>query len=406
MASPILSICIPTYNRSGYLYYTLKSIVEQEIFQNTNDVEIIISDNCSSDLTEKISRIFVNQYPEKIIYCKNDQNIGVQNIEKALSLGNGEVLKLHGDNFVFKENSLSSILQEINKQRDERNLIFFANGLSPVQKNKLCKNQRDFLAAASYLSLWMTAFSIWKDDLTYFKDFSKSIPEQFMQANVLFKLNSFGRKISVFNNVLFEEKEVLNETKINVIKLYGKDYLDFLKQYFELGTLNKIAYEEEKKTLFFNYIIPMRFLYSNQNTFNPNKTRSISDENYWDILYSDYWKNLYFYTSVFKILKLMFKTKLKSLIQRFDKNYYQEYWRNRNPHNSTTIVKGLDISKIFVGKNVKGLIDVKFSSNPNDLLIIDDGVEIGEDVKFAFGIKDLIIVKNDTIIKKGSVITR
>ena len=50
---PLLSICIPTYNRSGYLEQCLESIVHQERF---DEIEVIISDNCSTDDTEAVCK--------------------------------------------------------------------------------------------------------------------------------------------------------------------------------------------------------------------------------------------------------------------------------------------------------------------------------------------------------------
>ena len=50
----LLSICIPTYNREKYLQDTLESIVSQDIFKNTNDVDIVISDNASTDGTREL----------------------------------------------------------------------------------------------------------------------------------------------------------------------------------------------------------------------------------------------------------------------------------------------------------------------------------------------------------------
>ena len=58
----ILSICIPTYNRAALLKKTLDSIVNQKRFIDTDDVEIIISDNCSQDNTEKLSMLYVHRY--------------------------------------------------------------------------------------------------------------------------------------------------------------------------------------------------------------------------------------------------------------------------------------------------------------------------------------------------------
>lgn len=50
---PLLSICIPTYNRSTYLRESIESIIHQSEFIS-GDVEIVISDNASTDNTENI----------------------------------------------------------------------------------------------------------------------------------------------------------------------------------------------------------------------------------------------------------------------------------------------------------------------------------------------------------------
>ena len=46
---PVLSICIPTYNRCEYLMNNLQHICEHQEY----DFEIIISDNASTDDTYK-----------------------------------------------------------------------------------------------------------------------------------------------------------------------------------------------------------------------------------------------------------------------------------------------------------------------------------------------------------------
>jgi abequosyltransferase len=49
---PLLSICIPTYNRSQYLKQALETYVSNAAFDD--EVEIVISDNASTDNTEKM----------------------------------------------------------------------------------------------------------------------------------------------------------------------------------------------------------------------------------------------------------------------------------------------------------------------------------------------------------------
>ena len=50
--NPMISVIIPTYNRSEFLFNTLKSISEQSLSKDL--FEIIIVDNNSSDDTQKI----------------------------------------------------------------------------------------------------------------------------------------------------------------------------------------------------------------------------------------------------------------------------------------------------------------------------------------------------------------
>ena len=50
MRDPLVSICVPTYNRASLLRESLKSICGQDYAP----LEILISDNCSDDETEQV----------------------------------------------------------------------------------------------------------------------------------------------------------------------------------------------------------------------------------------------------------------------------------------------------------------------------------------------------------------
>lgn len=387
---PVLSICIPTFNRSGYLYFTLKSIVEQDFFKNTNDIEIVISDNCSEDFTEKIAKIFADKFPDKIIYNKNETNIGDLNFEKVLSLAHGEVLKLHNDNFLFLDGALENIADEIKKHRSDKPMFFFSNGNSRVGESKLCSDLNEFVEAASYLTTWIAAFSIWKQDFDKFDDFAKNIETYLTQTDVVLRFCASGKKMLVFDNPIFEGQGVLKKGGYNISKIFGRNYLSLLKPYLLTGKLDKKSYEKEKKVLLLNHIIPMCFSSSKR-----EKGWQFKNDGYWRHLIKNYWHNLYFYTSVIKIFRLLLDSELNLIYRKLKKNSYQKYWRKRNTHNQTTIDKNIDETKVFVGKNVVGHISATFSDNPQELLIIDDSVVIGVNTKFDLSAEKLIIVSND-----------
>ncbi len=418
--APILSICIPTYNRAGYLYFTLKSIVEQKIFQETNDIQIVISDNCSSDLTERISKIFTDKYPDKIIYNKNQENIGDNNFKHVLSLGTGEVLKLHNDNFSIVDGALDEIVELIKSfranglcidttstpspqpsplkgegahcnsdlicHRAEKPTIFFANGNSPLNKDSMCKDLNEFLTAASYLTTWIAACSFWREDFEKLEDFARNVHTNLSQTDIVFDMSASGKPFYVYNKIVFEGLGVLKKGGYNIAKIFGKNYLSFLKVHMANGKLDKKVYENEKKRLLLNHIIPMRFSNSRRET-----GWVFVNDGFWRHLIQDYWHNPYFYFSIFKILRLILDAEINLIGKKLNKNSYQKYWKKRNLHNDTTITKNVDVTKVYVGKNVKGKISADFSENQREILIIDDNVILQENVHFSFD-DELILV--------------
>jgi abequosyltransferase len=59
---PLLSICIPAYNREKYLKRLLDSIVSQREFLDTDDVEIVVDDGPSIDNTETLVKSYIKKY--------------------------------------------------------------------------------------------------------------------------------------------------------------------------------------------------------------------------------------------------------------------------------------------------------------------------------------------------------
>jgi len=81
---PLVSILIPTYNRSHLIKRTISSALSQT-YQN---IELIISDNSENNLTQKV---ITDINCSKIKYMKNEQNIGpILNWRKSLEHSNGK----------------------------------------------------------------------------------------------------------------------------------------------------------------------------------------------------------------------------------------------------------------------------------------------------------------------------
>lgn len=112
MNKPLLSICIPTYNRAQLLRFTLGLLVEQAA-QFTELTEIVVSDNASTDDTNAVVREFQVHYPDlRLIYGCNSENIGAgRNILRATDdLATGEYGWVFGDDDGIRPGALQAIL--------------------------------------------------------------------------------------------------------------------------------------------------------------------------------------------------------------------------------------------------------------------------------------------------------
>lgn len=98
--SPVVSILVPTYNRSQLLKKTIDSILAQTYL----NYEIIIVDNCSTDETEDT----VNEFDDiRIRYYKNNCNIGaIHNHNRALRLAVGKYICTFSDDDIMLPDNL------------------------------------------------------------------------------------------------------------------------------------------------------------------------------------------------------------------------------------------------------------------------------------------------------------
>lgn len=110
---PILSICIPTYNRSRLLAEALESIlVSVRGFEEK--VEIIISDNASTDDTIDIVSNYQSKY-EFIRYNRNIENVIDKNFFIAASLALGKYVWIFADDDMMEPNAIRSVLEYIER---------------------------------------------------------------------------------------------------------------------------------------------------------------------------------------------------------------------------------------------------------------------------------------------------
>jgi len=115
----LLSICIPTYNRSEYLSELLESIgreIEQEP-ELAHKIQIYISDNASTDSTWQVCQQFHRKH-NILDYSRNERNIGGdRNIIKCCTLGSGKYRWVVGDDELIASGGLVHIIKTLESQK-------------------------------------------------------------------------------------------------------------------------------------------------------------------------------------------------------------------------------------------------------------------------------------------------
>lgn len=110
--STVLSICIPTYNRVSFIERLLSGLLPQVVAE-AGRVEVIISDNASTDGTDVLVKSLIEKYGF-IKYFRNDDNKGADyNIARAFWLGGGKYIWVLGDDEVVAEGAVGKILHYV-----------------------------------------------------------------------------------------------------------------------------------------------------------------------------------------------------------------------------------------------------------------------------------------------------
>ncbi|WP_024860085.1 glycosyltransferase family 2 protein [Ruminococcus flavefaciens] len=310
MTNPIISICIPTLNRCEQLKATILSIVDQPEFKN-GKVEIVISDNASTDKTKDTILSLKEKYPA-IIYHRNEKNIGNENFPLVLSLGNGILRKLNNDTLLLKKDSLGKLCEFVEKYIDSKPVLLFPNGeLQDVSDEVL--SFREFVLSASHWVTWIGAFSIWENDCIDLHDDTYGCNEKLWQVRKVYELAS-KKKQSVIINYEYGIIQSVPHKNLSygLYNIFYKNFLFFLKPYVSKGEIDVTDYEVVEKDLLFNFFCDWMIKWELHNSdFKYSESENLIELIRNQYINKSYWSQ---FEKHYKIQKCKYKA--KSLIKK------------------------------------------------------------------------------------------
>lgn len=113
---PKLSIIVPVYNSSKYLYKCINSLLNQTL----SDMEIILIDDCSTDNSLYIIDNYKKLYPNKIKVLVNNENKGTgYSRNKGLFIATGEYIGfIDSDDYIEHDMYEKMYVAAVNKDND------------------------------------------------------------------------------------------------------------------------------------------------------------------------------------------------------------------------------------------------------------------------------------------------
>lgn len=285
-----LTIAIPTFNRSAFLKQSLERISKQ-IINHEKEIELIVSDNCSTDDTKEVVLEFIkNGVP--IIYNRNVVNKGMDgNFVYCFQNASSKYVWVLGDDDYLIEGTIPKLLSIMDS--DEYGLIHLKNISQNSSKDKfesrVCYNHSEFVGEISFMITFISA-NIVQTKYVEKINFDKYLGTYFTLIPVyLTAAVEENKNLMVYSKTMDIAADSITNGGYNIFEVFVANYLKILKEY--IPQLGYVWYEKEKFTLC------RKFLYGWMIRLLINKDHGLRfrTDGWVKILFKKYWYEPYFY---------------------------------------------------------------------------------------------------------------
>ena len=306
MACPLLSICIPTYNRKEFIDVAL-SHLEGALKNVSFPIEVIISDNHSEDGTKEV----IEDHIASGLFCRyirNSQNIGPDaNFVQCFNEAKGKYIWIIGDDDYLCPNSLLEIGSFL--QTGDYGLVhieFSKKGENIFSVHKY----DDYRMMLSDVNIMITFLSgniinsnVVKDvnPEKYLNSFMIQVP-YFIEAALLGKTN-----VIIYSELLDCGANSENNGGYNFFRIFMDNYLGIWKKYVNESVILRKDYEIIKRATFEKFYFD--YVY---NSFRGRQSLALDTRGSLRTTIKYFWYNPYVYKMLGKRYLKAFKAKMNS----------------------------------------------------------------------------------------------
>ncbi|MBE6105122.1 glycosyltransferase [Anaerovibrio lipolyticus] len=201
---PLLTIGIPTYNRSKYLDRCLGAVLSD--IGNDDSIEVLVSDNASKDNTAEVLARYKSLYSNLRVVHQKENIGGTNNFSYIWEHAAGEYVNLIGDDDYIFPGAIKTWKKVLNGNHQIS--VGIEIGGSAKEGHQLGRGIDEFVNAASYLTTYISGVVLKTDllDMKVFRNVMKKLgfdkyrlQQIALQLEVLHKLPNF---VCLFGNFI------------------------------------------------------------------------------------------------------------------------------------------------------------------------------------------------------------
>jgi glycosyltransferase involved in cell wall biosynthesis len=138
MKKPLVTIAVPTYNRANMF---LKDVLDGALHQTYEHIEVLVSDNCSTDHTAELVQTYSDP---RLKYIRQKENIGAfNNMQYLVEQAKGDYFLMHHDDDKIDRDFVQACMEAAGF-RDDYGLI--VTGSRVIDKDGVVLREKENLA--------------------------------------------------------------------------------------------------------------------------------------------------------------------------------------------------------------------------------------------------------------------
>ena len=287
---PILSICVPIYNRKSFLERMLSRFMEdRQLFQD--DIQLYISDNCSTEDVKGVTDYFSSLGLNLEYHC-NERNLGMDgNFINCFNHARGKYVWLLGSDDTPQRGFLYKLLEILSTK--DYGLLHLSD--RDVEKIGQMVEYNDGNKLLEDIYIWITFISgnIVKTDMLKDLDLYKYSGTIISQTPLyLYTVLKSDMNAILYWQYLETENDTKNNGGYNLFKVFVDNLYSIYQEFVDLGLLKHRSLEIIKKRSYKKWLIGFVI---NDLIKKKRLQKNIEFSNSWIIIRKHYAKYPYFY---------------------------------------------------------------------------------------------------------------